>query len=180
MSKQLAIAFLLLLNSPLWAQQEYLVLHNGDTIYSQSIVIVDKYTRVHTDTGRIKIPSQDIREIYKQMTKHLVIRNPFVDHWIMYRVELDGLITFVEDDRYRLSDVDCLHFVVMDGEAHPMVDYHLSNIVWSKMATCKAFEEKFKAYKDKNSKRKYLLRNLKTVNKWKEMVYYYNRFCGEE
>lgn len=79
MFRYCVISLLLLL--PLFGlaqQQDYLILHQGDTIHGKYIKrnSINKYIHFRTDTGKIKIPSKDVKAFYWKNKKYGVYEDP--------------------------------------------------------------------------------------------------------
>lgn len=174
----LMILFLFLPFSGMTQSKEYIVKHNGDTIYGKSIFVNYKFTRLKTTDGRKKIPTSEVHAVYQKNRKYLIYENPFVNQLLPYRVLADGEATLLFDDHSFLTLVDCLDFVVLEEELYPIDEYHLSDELWKEMASCDAFRKKYRAFKKERENKKLLVLNKKIRKKWAEMISFYNKNCG--
>lgn len=180
MKKHITI-FLLFLPLFNFSQQlDYIVLHQSDTIYGKYVKgmndYINNYIRLRTDTGKIKIPTKDVKEIYWNKRKYWVYIDSCEGGWEKYEVVIEGIVSFL----YLKGNYNgyCEDMVVINNDIYPIKEYHLSDLVWNFLAKCSAFEEKYIDYYIQYANQKSLLRTRTKVYKWLEMISYYNTHCG--
>lgn len=183
MFRYCVISLLLLL--PLFGlvqQQDYLILHQGDTIHGKYIKrnSINKYIHFRTDTGKIKIPSKDVKAFYWKNKKYGVYEDPCEGGLSAYRVLIEGKATFLHSGG--VEDY-CPDLVIFNNEIYPIKrKHHFSEEIWNILSKCPAFEEKYKAYyhehRNKTIVWEWAYRKSRTT--YLEMIRYYNANCGKQ
>ena len=183
MFKYCIIAFVMVLSLPGVAQQRgYLLLHQGDTIQGKRYVgIFDKgnHVRFRTDTGDLKIPTEEVKEIYWKNRKYRVIKDPFENRVEKFEVLVEGEVSLL----YNSTNAKVIYArdrVQMNGKLYLIDKHHFSDKIWDMLSKCPVFEEKYSAYYNEHKDKKLFRRNRKAVEKWTEMIRYYNAHCGKE
>jgi hypothetical protein len=174
--KIIAFSFLLLLSGYCTAQNQYIVLHKGDTIRGKRIVVARKRTYIRTAEGKLRFPNNEVAVVQGRRHKFVVAENPFVNRYYPYRVTVDGKVKMLEDRANDLFIVKVLNFVVIEDKMYPIDRVYLSNEIWDILAGCKAFEEK---YRDRRQRNPFILNVTRQRKFWREMIAFYNAECGE-
>jgi hypothetical protein len=161
------------------ARQDCLVLHRGDTICGKRYIgMLDKRRIIcfETDTGKINIPAQDVREVYWKNREYWVYEDPCEGGWEIYHVIIEGPVSYL----YLRGNYNgyCEDMIVIDRALYPIRKYHFSDEIWGMLSACPAFEAQYGAYYSRHKHKQGWMRWRKKVYKWMEMVRYYNQHCG--
>jgi len=151
--KMFVFCFLSLLTGVCFAQDNYLILHKGDTIYGKRIVVGHKRTYIRTPEGKLKFPTPEVREYRTSRARYMVFKNPFVNTYYDYRVEVDGPVRLLRDRGADDVNVRCSDYVFIEGRFLPIIEAYMSDEIWDIMAQCEAYREK---YEDRKVKRLFM------------------------
>ena len=167
---------LLAVNSfELFAQRDYVVLNSGDTLNAKRISFNLNKTRFKTLGGRVTVQSIDVKEYYWKGVKYLIVRSPFTNNLVNYVVIAEGRATLLMDWVAELPINECL-LMFIDGETYFVSMGHFSDEIWSKLAACIEFNNKFGSYVE-DSNKKIIGLSKRRSREWREMLSYYNKNC---
>jgi hypothetical protein len=158
---------------------DYAILNKGDTIYGKRYrSVFNRYNiiRFRTDTGKIKLPLKDVKEIYSKNKTSWVYLSPCDNRWEEYTVYLKGNVSYLWNGGPH--NTYCSDMLVINNEIYPIDKHHFSDKVWGILSKCPEFEEKYKAYYNEHKDKKLFWRTRKDVKKWMEMIRFYNANCG--
>ena len=174
----IAILFIPLLSFS--KHQDYIVLHKGDTIYGKYIKrnSINKYIHIRTDTGKIKVPTKDVKEFYWKNKKYRVYEDPCEGGLSAYSVLVEGKVSLLHSGGY---EDYCPQLLIINNEVFPLErKHHFSDEAWNILSKCLAFEEKYEAYYSERRNKiivwEWVYRKSRT--KLLEMIRYYNSSCG--
>ncbi|HMO32260.1 MAG TPA: hypothetical protein PKE63_10965 [Lacibacter sp.] len=162
-------------------QQDYLVLHEGDTLYGKYINrnSINKTIHFRTDRGTIKLPTTDVKEFYWKSSKHRVYKDPCESGMSAYRVLIEGSVSFLHSGG---REDYCPDLILINDEIYPFKRRdHFSKEAWSRLSKCTAFEEKYTAYYNEHRNQTIVWEwtYRKSRTKWLEMIRYFNANCGK-
>lgn len=132
-----------------------------------------------TDTGDLKIPTEEVKEIYWKNRKYRVIKDSFENRVEKFEVLVEGEVSLL----YNSTNAKVIYArdrVQMNGKLYLIDKHHFSDKIWDMLSKCPVFEEKYSAYYNEHKDKKLFRRNRKAVEKWTEMIRYYNAHCGKE
>jgi hypothetical protein len=162
-------------------QQDFITLHSGDTIHGKYIKrnSINKNIHIRTSTGKLKIPTIGVKDIYWKKQKYSVYEDPCEGGLSAYRVLVEGTVSFLNNDGY---EDYCPQLFIINNEVFPLERKHyFSEEAWILLSKCPDFEEKYKAYYSERRKKiivwEWVYRKSRT--KWLEMIKYYNLNCGK-
>jgi len=159
---------------------DYVILHQGDTIHGKRFIgMFDKgnYISLKSDTGEIKIPTKDVKEIYWKNKKYWVYKDPFENRVEKFEVLIEGKVSLLHN-RAKAKVIYTKDRVLMNGKLYLIDKPHFSDTVWDILSKCPVFEEKYKTYYKEHKDKKLFWRTRKDVKKWMEMIRFYNANCG--
>lgn len=181
MNKFLLIILLYLFPIDGFSQQDYLILHKGDTLYGKFISgmnkSIHKQVQFKTKTGRINLSGSEVKEIGWNNRRYWVYEDPCEGGWEMYYLIIQGKVSYLVI-RGNVNGF-CEDVVVINNKIYPINTPHLSKEVWPILISCPAFKEKYQKNKeDEPNQKRILMRTKKQVRTWMEMIQFYNQQCG--
>lgn len=177
----LFICFLVLGSCELHAQQDYLILHQGDTLHGTYIPrnSIHKFVLLRTETGKVKIPSKDVKAYFWKNNTYMVYEDPCEGGLSAYKVLIAGNATLLHSGGF---EDYCPELVLINKELYPIERKHyFSPELWKIMSTCPAFKEKYENYYNEHREKtiiwEWVYRKSRMV--CLEMILYYNAHCGK-
>ncbi|MBX2939808.1 MAG: hypothetical protein KF880_07000 [Ferruginibacter sp.] len=181
MFKYIVIVVLFIPLFGLAQQKDYIILHQGDTIHGKYIQRngINKFIRVRTDSGKIRIPSKDVKEFYWKNRKYWVYDDPCERGMSAYMVLVEGTVTYLHSGGY---EDYCPDILIINNEMYPVIRrHHFSKEAWNLLSKCPAFVEKYETYfnthKNKTIVWEWTYRKSRT--KCLEMIRYFNSNCNQ-
>lgn len=163
-------------------QKDYLILQNGDTIAAKYLQrnSVRKFIHFRTDSGKIKIPSNDVKEFFWKGRKHRVLKDPCEGDLSVYMVLVEGAVTYLHSGG---REDYCPDLLIINNEVFAVKRrQYFSDQAWEVMSQCNAFLEKYQDDYNAHSKKTIVWEwaYRKSRNKWVEMLRYYNLNCNSK
>lgn len=156
------------------AQQDYLVLKNGDTLTGSVRCMNEKYLKYKIGQERNKIPTGDVKEYKRGEHLYLLIDYSENDQITSCRVEVDGQVRLLRDIQKDINGSTTEDFVIIEQVLYPITEAYLSDAIWEVLSQCTAFKQKYEEYKAK----KFFMNMPKLRKRWKAMISYYNKQCN--
>lgn len=160
------------------AQNDYLVLHQGDTLHAKHIRVKSRITKFKSPSGRQKLPTREIKEIRQNGKKYWIYEDCEGDldaFWVLMEGKVSLLHSEGNHEGY------CPDAVVINHQIYSIEKKRFfSDEAWKIMADCAVFAEKYSDYYNEHRNKVIVFhRHYRQVRtKWMEIIRFYNANCG--